>query len=78
MAAFGNFSANRQRIFFGLTEGGSKCDGRLTFYYQKVLPYELTKIYRAVDEYLDEVELLTKKAADEFELFKTLANRTIF
>lgn len=77
MAAFGEFSANRQRIFFGLAEGGSKCDGRLNFYCQKVLPEELPKIYRAVDEYLDEVEHITKNAANEFELFKILAGRAI-
>ena len=77
IAAFRDFNANRQRIFFGLTEGGSKCDGRLNFYCQKVLPDELPKIYRAVDEYLDEVEQITKNAANEFEIFKVLANRAI-
>ena len=77
IAAFGEFSANRQKIFFGLTEGGAKCDGRLNFYCQKVLADELPKIYRAVDGYLDEVELMTRKAANEFEIFKILASRAI-
>ena len=77
IAAFGEFSAPRQRIFFGLTKGGSYCDGRLSFYCQKVLPTELPKIYRAVDEYLDEVELMARNAANEFELFKVLASRAI-
>ena len=77
MAAFGEFSAERQRIFFGLTKGGSKCDGRLNFYCQKVLPDDLPKIYRAVDEYLDEVEQMTRKTANEFEIFKKIASRAI-
>ena len=76
-AAFGEFSAERQRIFFGLTKGGSKCDGRLNFYCQKVLPDDLPKIYRAVDEYLEEVEQMTRKEADEFEIFKKIASRAI-
>lgn len=77
MAAFGNFSADRQRIFFGLEQNGEKCNGRLNFYCQKVLPNELPKIYRAVNEYLDEVETLTKKIPNEFELFKILACQEI-
>lgn len=77
IAAFGEFSAPRQRIFFGLAKGGVKCDGRLNFYCQKVLPTELPKIYHAVDEHLDEVELMAKNAANEFELFKVLASRAI-
>ena len=54
IAAFGNFSAARQRIFFGLNK--NKCDGRLTFYCQSVLPDEREKIYRAVDTVLDKIE----------------------
>ena len=77
MAAFGEFSAERQRIFFGLTKGGAKCDGRLNFYCQKVLPDDLPKIYRAVDEYLEEVEQMTRKTANEFEIFKKIASRPI-
>ena len=75
--AFGEFSAKRQRIFFGLAKGGEKCDGRLNFYCQKVLTEDLAEIYRAVDEYLDEVEQMTRKAADEFEIFKKIASRPI-
>lgn len=77
IAAFGEFTANRQRIFFGLEKGGSKCDGRLNFYCRKVLAEDLPKIYSAVDEYLDEVEQMTVKAANEFEIFKILASRAI-
>lgn len=77
IAAFGEFSANKQRIFFGLEKGGVKCDGRLNFYCQKVLPDELPKIYSAVDEYLEEVEQITKNALNEFEAFKILASRAI-
>ncbi|MBR0287363.1 MAG: hypothetical protein IJQ82_00120, partial [Selenomonadaceae bacterium] len=40
IAAFGNFDADRQRIFFGLEKGGEKCTGRLQFYCQKVFPSE--------------------------------------
>jgi len=76
-AAFGEFSAERQRILFGLEKGSEKCDGRLNFYCQKVLADDLPKIYRAVDEYLDEVEQMTRKAADEFEIFKKIASRPI-
>ena len=54
ISAFGNFSANRQRIFFGLN--GEVCTGRLTFYCQKVLPVERQIIYRAVDAALDKIE----------------------
>ena len=54
IAAFGNFSAARQRLFFGLN--GDKCTGRLQFYCQKVLEDERSLIYQAVDEVLDIVE----------------------
>ena len=54
IAAFGNFSAARQRIFFGLNNGN--CNGRLTFYCQKVLPDERDKIYNAVDTVLEKIE----------------------
>ena len=77
IAAFGEFSAKRQRIFFGLAKGGEKCDGRLKFYCQKVLTEDLAEIYRAVDEYLDEVEQMTRKTANEFEIFKKIASRPI-
>lgn len=77
IAALGEFSAERQRIFFGLTKGGSKCDGRLNFYCQKVLAEDLPKVYRAVDEYLEEVEQMTRKADNEFEIFKKIASRPI-
>ena len=68
----------KQRIFFGLTKGGSKYDGRLNFYCQKVLSEDLLKIYRAMDEYLDEVDRITQKAKNEFDIFKILVSRPIF
>ena len=77
IAAFGEFSSNRQRIFFGLEKGGEKCDGRLNFYCQKVFPDDLPKIYREVDGYLDEVEQIAKNAPNEFAIFKILASRAI-
>ena len=77
IAAFGEFSAERQRIFFGLIKGMSKCDGRLNFYCQKIFPDDLPKIYRAVDEYLDEVEQMTRKTVNEFEIFQKIASRAI-
>ena len=54
IAAFGNFSAARQRLFFGLN--GDKCTGRLQFYCKKVLENERHLIYQAVDNVLDTVE----------------------
>lgn len=38
---------------------------------------DLAEIYRAVDEYLEEVEQMTRKTADEFEIFKKIASRAI-
>ena len=54
IAAFGNFSAARQRLFFGLH--GDKCDGRLQFYCQKVSEDERHLVYENVDKALDIVE----------------------
>ena len=54
VAAFGNFSAKRQKIFFGLN--GGECTGRLSFYVQKVLPADREKVYRAVGTVLDKIE----------------------
>ena len=56
LAAFGNFSAARQRLFFGLEQGTGRCTGRLSFYCRNVLPWERTEVYRAVDATLDFLE----------------------
>ena len=53
LAAFGNFNAARQRLFFGLDKGTGRCTGRLSFYCRNVLPWERAEIYRAVDATLD-------------------------
>ena len=71
IAAFGNFSAARQRLFFGLQ--GDKCDGRLQFYCQKVEEDERNLIYGAVNEVLDIVEEKICKAFRE-----ELSERNIF
>ena len=70
IAAFGNFDADRQRLFFGLEKGGSKCTGRLQFYCQKVFPTERTKIYAAVDKFLDKISVNGKS---ELEILCELA-----
>ena len=56
LAAFGDFSAARQRLFFGLEPGRDSCTGRLTFYCQNVVPEERPAVYRAVDAVLADVE----------------------
>lgn len=72
IAAFGNFDANRQRIFFGLN--GDKCSGRLQFYCQKVFPTERPKIYSAVDKALDKINLAGKS---EIEILCELGGRCL-
>lgn len=54
--AFGNFSAERQRLFFGLERGTGRCTGRLSFYCRGVLPWEREAVYRATDTVLDSIE----------------------
>ena len=56
LAAFGNFSAARQRLFFGLEQSTGRCTGRLSFYCRNVLPWERVEVYRAVDATLDFLE----------------------
>ena len=70
IAAFGNFDADRQRLFFGLEKGGAKCTGRLQFYCQKVFPSERQKIYAAVDKFLDKISVDDKS---ELEILCELA-----
>lgn len=71
IAAFGNFSAARQKIFFGLH--GNKCDGRLTFYCREVQETEREKIYAAVDKALDLLEEKINRPQSYFERFSFLA-----
>lgn len=56
IAAFGNFSAKRQRLFFGLEHGTGRCTGRLSYYCRSVLPWERETVYRSVDTVLDIIE----------------------
>ena len=72
IAAFGNFDADRQRLFFGLD--GDKCTGRLQFYCQNVLPLERPKIYAAVDKFLDKISVEGKT---ELEILCELASKHI-
>ena len=67
IAAFGNFSAERQRLFFGLGQGTGRCTGRLSFYCRGVLPWEREKVYRSVDTVLGIIEA---------ELTRFLAGKT--
>ena len=81
LAAFGSFSADRQRRFFGLSKGSGSCTGRLSFYTGKVLRSEREKVYRAVDRVLDvvedEVNSLLLKRAEEPDILVALAGRSI-
>ena len=81
IAAFGDFSAERQRIFFGLARGGGQCDGRLNFYTQRVFAGERSEIYRLTDQRLDVLEPEIRQAqaqkADDYELLRLLATRTL-
>ncbi len=77
IAAFGNFSADRQRLFFGLDAAKNTCHGRLTFYCQKLNPEEQQEVYRAVNKTLDRIEpeingILRHKATNQ-EIFTGLA-----
>ena len=74
VAAFGNFSANSQRIFFGLKNG--ECNGRLNFYVQKVLPEDREKIYRAVDTVLNKIENEISNCND-LEILCKIAGKSI-
>ena len=53
LAAFGNYSAARQRLFFGLEKGTDRCTGRLSYYCRNVLPWDRGVVYRSVDAVLD-------------------------
>lgn len=76
IAAFGNFSAERQRLFFGLR--GDQCDGRLQFYCKKVMENERHLVYNAVDKFLPTLEeeinsALSQKLSDEEILYKLVS-----
>lgn len=81
IAAFGNFDAERQRLFFGIKKGQDICDGRLSFYCQKVSPNQRQKIYRAIDKALEtvseELNELISNGRGEAEILTTLAGRSI-
>ena len=81
IAAFGNFSALRQRLFFGLESGGETCTGRLTFYCRKVIPWERKEVYKAVDRVLDIIEAkvaaLSQEKASHYTLLAHLAENSI-
>ena len=81
IAAFGNFSAHRQRLFFGLESGGETCTGRLTFYCRKVIPWERKEVYKAVDRALDIIEAkvaaLSQEKASHYTLLANLAGNSI-
>ena len=81
IAAFGKFDADRQRLFFGLERGTNKCNGRLSFYCQKLPPQEREEVYRAVDMVLDSIEnrldALLAQNAEELRIFAALAGTSI-
>ena len=56
LAAFGSFSAERQRLFFGLEPGTGRCFGRLSFYCRGLFPWDRAIVYRAADKVLDSIE----------------------
>ena len=56
LAAFGGFSAERQRLFFGLETGTGRCTGRLSFYCRGMFPWDRAAVYRAVETVLDGIE----------------------
>lgn len=81
IAAFGNFDADRQRLFFGLEKGNDTCTGRLAYYCQRVALKERPKVYARVNEVLDEVAgelkvMLARKATDR-EILVSLAGKSI-
>ena len=75
IAAFGDFRAERQKLFFGLD--GDRCDGRLKNYCQTVAPEERPKVYRAVGKALDILEDEVNATRNYFDRFRLLACRSI-
>lgn len=82
IAAFGNFYAERQRLFFGLEKGKDTCNGRLSFYVANIPEKERGKIYNAVNVVLDnvETEIQTRLSRQEnkIEVLTALAGKSIF
>lgn len=81
IAAFGDFDADRQRLFFGLKRGEDGCTGRLSFYCKSVTEDERPEIYRAVDEVLDvvaaDVREQMAKGASEIEILRSIVGKSI-
>ena len=79
--AFGDFDADRQRLFFGLEKGRDTCTGRLSYYCQKVTLRERPKVYESVNEVLDEVageiKTMLARKVDDGEILTSLAGRSI-
>ena len=75
ISAFGNFSASRQRIFFGL-HGDNSCDGRLNFYCKKVDENGHPKIFKMVNQILDEIESEIKNRSD-IEILCRIAGKSL-
>ena len=81
LAAFGDFSAERQRLFFGLVRGEDTCTGRLSFYIRNVRREDRGEVCRAVDRVLDIIEAELKEIlsgkAEDWEILTYLAGRSI-
>lgn len=82
IAAFGDFNADRQRLFFGLEKGKDTCNGRLSFYVANIPEEERGKIYNAVNVVLDnvEAEIQTRLSRQEnkIKILTALAGKSIF
>lgn len=81
IAAFGNFDAGRQRLFFGLEPGQGICHGRLSFYCQTVRPEERETVYLSVNRLLDdtsaELNRLMQRGETDLVLLKFLTGTSI-
>lgn len=76
IAAFGSFSAARQRLFFGLEPDRDDCTGRLSFYCSNVIPEDRPAVYHAVNVVLEDVErevaLLLSQKKPKYDILKKL------
>lgn len=81
LAAFGDFRADRQRLFFGLTSGEESCTGRLSFYTQKVAVAEQGAVYGAVDKVLEQIETeitaILARQGEKLAILTALAGKSI-
>jgi len=77
LAAFGSFSAQRQRLFFGLEKGKDFCTGRLQHYCSRLTEEDRGRLYLYTDQLLDELEgqiaQWQQQAVPETEIFLRLA-----